>query len=282
MKYSLIALVLGVIVNSCGNNTMETESGLVVNFITRSGEPAQFAENDMVLLNVIFKDENGNEMYNTVSADQPLGLRYQEEQWKEGGLFYEAVLLCGKGDSMTFSIAAGDFFDKTFGTGVPDTIKAESLVDFWVGFVDVMNQEDFVAYRTERITGQQSEDIEKYLIENDLKAETTESGLRYIITEQGNGQQAKAGDNVVVHYRGTLLDGEQFDSSFDRDRPFEFPLGQGRVIKGWDEGIALLNIGSKATLIIPSALGYGERGAGGAIPPNAVLKFDVELLDIKE
>ena len=89
------------------------------------------------------------------------------------------------------------------------------------------------------------------------------------------------GSNVSVHYSGFLLDGTKFDSSYDRGQPITFPIGQGRVIPGWDEGIALLKVGSKARFIIPPNLAYGERGAGGVIPPNATLIFEVELVDIK-
>ena len=113
----------------------------------------------------------------------------------------------------------------------------------------------------------------------------TDSGLKYEDSKTGNGAEAKAGQNVSVHYTGWLNEdgkkGKKFDSSVDRGTPFGFPLGAGRVIKGWDEGVAGMKIGGKRTLFIPSSLGYGARGAGGAIPPNADLIFDVELLGVK-
>ena len=111
---------------------------------------------------------------------------------------------------------------------------------------------------------------------------TTESGLAYFMIKEGEGAQATAGQTVSVHYTGKLADGTKFDSSHDRNAPIEFPLGQGRVIPGWDEGIALLKVGGKATFIIPPHLAYGDRGAGGVIPPNATLIFEVELMGIKE
>ncbi|NQY29265.1 MAG: peptidylprolyl isomerase [Flavobacteriaceae bacterium] len=111
--------------------------------------------------------------------------------------------------------------------------------------------------------------------------EKTATGLRYKITQTNTaGKKAKRGDNIQVHYTGTLLDGTKFDSSVDRGKPISFPIGTGRVIPGWDEGIMLLKEGEKARLIIPSYLGYGERGSGRIIPPNAILIFDVELVKV--
>ena len=111
--------------------------------------------------------------------------------------------------------------------------------------------------------------------------EKTESGLRYQFIQKGSGKRAENGKTVSVHYEGSLENGKVFDSSYPRKKPIDFRLGQGQVIEGWDEGIALLHVGDKARFVIPSHLGYGSRGAGGAIPPNATLIFDVELMDVK-
>ena len=118
---------------------------------------------------------------------------------------------------------------------------------------------------------------------NDLSkgAKKTDSGLMYIMQKEGSGEQAKSGDLVSVHYSGYLVDGTKFDSSVDRGTPIDFVLGEGRVIKGWDEGIALLKVGSKGKFIIPPDLGYGERGYPPVIPGNSILIFEVELVEIK-
>jgi peptidylprolyl isomerase len=114
---------------------------------------------------------------------------------------------------------------------------------------------------------------------------TTASGLKIQDTEVGTGATPQAGQTCVMHYTGWLYEngakGQKFDSSLDRGQPFEFPIGRGRVIKGWDEGVASMKVGGKRTLIIPPELGYGARGAGGVIPPNATLMFEVELLAVK-
>ncbi len=109
----------------------------------------------------------------------------------------------------------------------------------------------------------------------------TDSGLRYQIIQEGNGKKATKGDQVSVHYKGQLLDGTVFDSSYKRKQPLDFTVGVGQVIAGWDEGLQLLNVGDKARLVIPSHLAYGSQGAGGMIPPDAPLIFDVELMNVK-
>jgi peptidylprolyl isomerase len=113
------------------------------------------------------------------------------------------------------------------------------------------------------------------------KTITTGSGLQYTVIEEGDGSAPEEGDIVAVHYRGTLEDETEFDNSYDRGEPFQFPLGRGMVIPGWDEGIALMKEGGKAKLVIPPDLAYGERGAGGVVPPNATLIFEVELISVR-
>lgn len=116
--------------------------------------------------------------------------------------------------------------------------------------------------------------------ENEPQEQSTPTGLRFIDYGGGSGDAAKAGDRVTVHYTGTFEDGRKFDSSHDRNQPFAFNLGAGQVIRGWDEGVAGMRVGDRRRLIIPGHLGYGSRGAGGVIPPDATLVFDVALLGI--
>ncbi|MFH1454417.1 MAG: FKBP-type peptidyl-prolyl cis-trans isomerase [Armatimonadota bacterium] len=117
-------------------------------------------------------------------------------------------------------------------------------------------------------------------VNKEQKEVTTPSGLKYIDIVEGTGEMPEKGDKVVVHYTGWLTDGTKFDSSVDRDQPFAFNIGAGRVIKGWDEGVATMKVGGKRKLIIPPDLGYGSRGAGEVIPPDATLIFEVEMLNI--
>src|SRR5574343_311703 len=142
------------------------------------------------------------------------------------------------------------------------------------------------AFRTFEGSREQRLAEEKRLAEEALEKlaagfQKTASGLRYQIIQKGSGKQAEKGKKVSVHYQGALDNGMVFDSSYKRKQPIEFTLGVGQVIEGWDEGIALLPVGDKARFVIPAYLGYGSRGAGGVIPPNATLVFDVELMDVK-
>ena len=116
--------------------------------------------------------------------------------------------------------------------------------------------------------------------DSDKEVVTMPSGLKYVELVEGTGTTPKAGQKVIVHYTGTLENGKKFDSSRDRSEPFSFKLGVGQVIKGWDEGLSTMRVGGRRQLIIPPDLGYGARGAGGVIPPNATLIFDVELLGV--
>jgi FKBP-type peptidyl-prolyl cis-trans isomerase FkpA len=147
---------------------------------------------------------------------------------------------------------------------------------------------DFEAYgqnrrqRTPQRRSQQRAQAERQSALANSMATTTRSGLTYLITHRGNGRQPKIGETVVVHYTGMLSNGVKFDSSRDRGEPFAFKLGAGRVIKGWDEGIARLHTGDQAILVIPPQLGYGAKGVGdGLIPPDSTLIFIVELVDVK-
>ena len=137
---------------------------------------------------------------------------------------------------------------------------------------------------SETLIAQSASDLMEDSMSADANAEenvvTTDSGLQYVVINEGDGAQPQAGQRVFVHYVGTLEDGTKFDSSRDRGRPFDFTIGRGQVIKGWDEGVGDMKVGDRRKLIIPPELGYGARGAGGVIPPNATLIFDVELLRI--
>lgn len=177
----------------------------------------------------------------------------------------------------------------TEGQSVVDSIaqddEIESLEILRVGS-EAQSFNAIEAFRTFEGAREKRVEEEKKAAEAELEKlaagfKKTASGLRYQIIQEGDGTKAEKGKMVSVHYKGQLADGTVFDSSYKRNQPIDFPLGVGQVIPGWDEGIALLKVGDKARLVIPSDLGYGSRGAGGVIPPNATLVFDVELMNVK-
>ena len=175
------------------------------------------------------------------------------------------------GQSVVDSIVQGDTLERIEIIAVGDNAMAFNAIEAF---------RSFEGARDKRLAE------EKAAIEAELESlgagfEKTSSGLRYQIFQKGDGEKAQKNKTVSVHYKGQLSDGTVFDSSYKRNQPIEFSLGMGQVIRGWDEGVALLKVGDKARFVIPSHLAYGSRGAGGVIPPNANLIFDVELMSVK-
>ncbi|MBS4012217.1 MAG: FKBP-type peptidyl-prolyl cis-trans isomerase [Bacteroidetes bacterium] len=196
------------------------------------------------------------------------------------------------GDSVSFILNADQFFKIT--AKMPDTegfiaeggklhldikmLKVQTLEEFEKEYEELMakqNQENDMAYQREQAT------LEQYLKDNKITQDPLPSGLFFIEKTKGSGPKVQAGQEVSVHYTGMFLDGRVFDSSVERGEPITFPIGRGRVIPGWDEGIMLMNVGGKARLIIPSFLAYGDEGAGNVIPPFTTLLFDVEIVGVK-
>lgn len=178
--------------------------------------------------------------------------------------WHEGIAELSKGAVATITIPSEQGFGPE---GLGNLIPPNEILTFDVQIVDVKEAPQPIAHELWSTEG--------------LEKQTTNSGLEYYIIEEGTGAQAEAGKLVQVHYYGALEDGTKFDASFERGEPIEFELGSGRVIPGWEEGIALLKEGAKAQLVIPPYLAYGEQGAPGAIPPNATLIFDVQLMGVK-
>ena len=175
-----------------------------------------------------------------------------------------------EGQEIVDSIAQGDTIDKI------EIQRVGKDAQDWDAIAAFNDFNQMAQARIEAQMAKQVEELEKA----SAGFQQTASGLRYQIIQEGTGEQATAGKTVSVHYKGQLLDGTVFDSSYKRQQPIDFVLGQGQVIPGWDEGVSLLKVGDKARFVIPSDLAYGSRGAGGVIPPDAALLFDVELVAV--
>lgn len=235
---------------------------------------------DIIKMNLVYSTQKDSVLFSTYQENQgPVQFTISAPTFNGDPM--EGFAFLGEGDSAQFLMPV----DSTYkNQELPPFAKSGEFIKISVNVLSIMTKEDFEKKRAEEMKMESQKDapvIEEYLAKNGLHAQKTPSGLYYIIEKQGDGTKAEPGKMVTVNYTGKLLDGKVFDSSLNPGRtPFEFKLGAGQVIKGWDEGIALFNVGGKGTLIIPSAMGYGSRGQG-PIPANSVLLFDIELLGVK-
>ena len=250
--------------------------------IHKSNKGPKLKLDDVVTLNLKYITSKDSLVFDSWKMGKPIQLKIAKASFK--GDLMDGLTLLTVGDSASFLINADSLFTKTFGAPRPAFIDSSSFLSFTVKVIStttdaVLKAEELKAEKENAM--KENEVIAKYIADKQITPSKSSSGLMYIISEPGAGEQAQAGKTVKVHYTGRLLDGTKFDSSLDRNDPIEFKLGQGMVIKGWDEGIALLKVGGKALLIIPSNLAYGSRGAGGVIPPFSPLTFEVELVSVQ-
>jgi len=305
---ALLAVVAGF---SACNSTVEktTPSGLTYT-VVKQGEGQPVEDGNFLLLNMIYKDGSDSVWVDTKERGVPMVIMKQDSVWKNSEGSIEQVFLDLKpGDSVQFSVKANDLFQNTWKAPIPEGVDPEGMFKFVIGVDKSMNQQELRTWQQEMMAKQQKiqaekaaeqlskdvETIDSYLAENGIEAEKTDSGLRYVITEEGNGKKAEKGDVVEVNYVGKVLNGPYFDTSIEsvakeqglykeqrEYKPFELTLGTGGVIKGWDEGLTYLTEGAKATLYIPSPLAYGPRARSAEIGPNSILVFDVELVSVKK
>jgi len=247
-----------------------TETGLYYEELN-AGTGALAKKGDMVTVNFDISFLDGTQLFSTKDQGEPVFFELGQPFDTEG--MNEALLKMKAGGTSRIIMPSNlAFGDKGRGNFIPPYSTLISELEL----VKIQTKKE---YNDEK-RGSETVDIEKYLKENGITASPTASGLYYIEHEQGTGPAPNTGDKVKVWYTGKLLDGTVFDASSNRNQAYEFALGQGRVIKGWDLGIAMMKQGGKATLIIPSNLGYGERGSGQRIPPFSPLVFDVELQEV--
>lgn len=249
---------------------------------------------EIVVYNMTYMNEKDSVLFKS-EADQPAMVQCDSMQWNTTGPLFKSFKMIGEGDSILIKIPTKVLFEESFKAPIPEDLDSTGFFTFCIGASKIMTEEEAqqeaMAKREKMMQEQMAagaeqlkvdiESIDKYLGESNITAQSTESGLRYVIETEGTGDFPQPGQTVKVHYTGTLMDGTKFDSSYDRNEPLSFAIGMRQVIPGWDEGIALLKKGGKGTLYIPSTLAYGPNGAGGVIAPNSNLKFEVELVDIE-
>jgi FKBP-type peptidyl-prolyl cis-trans isomerase FkpA len=267
------------------------------------GEDATYKERLGKILAVHMEYRTSGDSVLMKSRERQFGLpvRVPLEELKLKGAEQEAFALLQPGDSGVFRFNADSLYMrnahqpapanlKKKGNYITLLVKADKLQSREEATRDAQaDQQKMMAEQQRKMRAyaevQDKKDdtvLQDYAKKNNLTVQKTPSGVYYVITTPGSGPKAQPGQTVSVQYKGSLLDGKEFDSSAKHGgKPIDFPLGRGQVIPGWDEAIALLNKGSKATFLIPSSLAYGEKGAGADIPANSPLRFDVELVDVK-
>lgn len=308
IKQGFVTLLLvGSLLSACKNKDFKTtDSGLKYRFIEEGAGEMPEPGNVMVI-NMTYKDSNDSVLFSTEEHGEPMPMPV-DSTWTSDGSIYEIFKMMKKGDSVEIQITAEDFFSKTVQQPMPETFEGSSVITFNIGIMDVMPMDDFRAYQMQQFEKRQEEAaarsveqlkkdealIDEYLKENNITAQKTASGLRYVILEEGNGPEAEEGDSAVVDFTGTTLEGKMFYTSNSEQarkhgalqegnpyEPLEFVIGAGQMIRGVDEGISLLREGATAKLFVPSSLAYGERGAGPDIKPNQIITFEVKLIELK-
>lgn len=307
MKNSVLLIAFIAILSVSCSDSKKTPSGYKYTVLRKgAGEVAKPGQ--ILVMDFVFMDSKDSVWNDSRKNDFPTMVMAQDSVPK-GDCVLEIFQLLAKGDSVTFKIPTKILFEKTFRTSPPPGVDTTGLFTFYIGVTDIVSEEKaremqtaLVAKQNEKAMKLELEQLAKdtvlianYLQQKSLVASTTPSGIRYIITKPGKGENAKPGQTVRVNYAGFLLDGACFDSSiesvarannvFNEGRrpyePLEVTLGAQQVIPGWDEALGLMSVGSKMTVFIPSPLAYGAQGRGQVIVPNSILKFDMEMIEIK-
>jgi FKBP-type peptidyl-prolyl cis-trans isomerase len=300
-----VVLLFVAVMVSCGQKEMsrfpdytELEKDLYIKYFKQNTEGREISQGDVVVMDMKYTTEDDSVLFESQPGQPPITI--QADSGKYTGDFMGVFIGMHEGDSASVLVNADSFFIKTAGMPQsPTFIDSGSVLKFTININKVQTMEEMQAEQDRKnaeMEAQEMEELNQYLANEGINAEPTASGMYFISKKKGSGKPAEAGKKVKVHYEGRLINGQYFDTSveevakaqglYDERRnyaPFEFTLGQGQVIPGWDEGIAMMREGGKATLIIPSNLGYGANPRpGGVIKPFNTLIFEVELLEVMD
>ncbi len=280
-------MAVGSVFVSCESGSSEfpgfkkTDDGLYYKFHTQVDDTVSPKLGDYVSIDMIYASED-SVMFDSKLLPQVMKMPMIEPTFK--GDVYAGIAMMHVGDSVTFICNADSTFTKLFRMpAVPPELDSIEYLYFHIKLNAIETLEEVQAAQEGELKRRQAEETKlryDYMAEKYPDALPIASGLFYIETKEGKGSTPEKGQTVAVHYKGMFMDGSVFDSSIDKGDPIEFPLGQGQVIKGWDEGIGMMRKGGKAVLVIPSDLAYGPNGRS-SIPPFSTLVFEVELVDIK-
>tara|TARA_B110000046_G_scaffold50731_1_gene56566 strand:- start:5502 stop:6416 length:915 start_codon:yes stop_codon:yes gene_type:complete len=296
-RLSIIAVAMAAV--SCGNKTTsqfpgydKVEEGLYLKYFSQNKEGRQAVSGDILTMSMTYGTEDST-LFDTGINGQPVQLRADSGKYE--GDILTAFMNMRMGDSAAIIVNADSFFMKTAGMpSSPDFIDSAAMLYFTVGLTSIQSMDEMQAEADAKNAEAEANEmviLTQYLKDNSITTEPNESGLIFISKKKGSGKQAVSGKKVKVNYEGMFLDGKYFDTSVEEAAkangiynaqrpygPFDFELGVGQVIKGWDEGIAMMKEGGKARLIIPSKIAYGSAPRPGA--PFSTLIFDVELIEV--
>jgi FKBP-type peptidyl-prolyl cis-trans isomerase len=282
---------------ACGKGYETTSSGLEYKFI-REGKGPKPVDGEYLMVHAIFTTQIDSVIFNSYENDMLVPVRYDtlSLSLQNTTLLEEGFYMMQKGDSASFRIKAENLYERTFGASLPTTIPRGSLITCQVKAEEILTPSAYMHWQEEEIKKKQEKlslenktqlesdilIIDEYLQKNNLNAQTTTSGLRYIIHEAGTGRFPAQRDTVLFHYQGKLLDGTVIVDSKEKDlAPRSFVMGSKQILTGWEEGITLLKKGAKASLYLPSPLAYGARGLQNVVDPNMILVIDIELIEIR-
>lgn len=277
MKKSIyVFAAVAALLASCSKSIETTDSGVQYQIISHTDGERQVDTGEMLLMNFRMTIESSDSlMIETFTDNNARYIPADEPSLKE--VFFKLA----KGDSAIAIISADTLYQKSFGVPKPAHLKADEKVKMIIKVVDVFNQGEMEQKRMEQISELKTKDslaVADYVASLN-NVQTTASGLRYVAEKQGTGKPAKKGSRVTVKYKGYFMNGEVFDQNMEGGEPFEFVLGLGQVIPGWEEGLALMKEGGKYKFIIPWQQAYGERGSGPILPCTSLV-FDVELVKV--
>jgi len=303
-KISIALIGLLLTMAACNkSNVKETPNGFKFT-VVKAGDGVLAKPNEILVFDFTMKDSKDSVWQETYKMGMPAAVMIADTSAlkTENGMV-QMFRQLSKGDSVVAEMPVLKFFKDIVNGPLPKTIDSTLNISYLIKVTDITTRESYMAKQQELMTKKQAEQltkdieiIDKYLADKGIKAEKTESGIRYVITQPGSGEKAAAGQNVKVNYTGYLLDGKYFDTSiktlaqekglYDARRepytPFELVIERSNVIKGWHEALKLMNKGSKGTFYIPSTLGYGPQRASEVIGENSVLVFDIEMLDVTQ
>jgi FKBP-type peptidyl-prolyl cis-trans isomerase len=283
MRNQFIGLMLAAAtLAACDQNRVSvTETGLKYQFFDRNEEGRKPKEGEVMTYHFVLQNFKDSTLIDTQKMGQPMKRPLQLPPFK--GSFEEGLQMMTKGDSATFFVSADSLIAVGALQPMPNLFPKGSDLKITVKMLDIQTMAEFEK-GMEAARGQQKATDDKtitaYLAKNGLKGQKTEAGVYVVTTRPGTGPGVMPGDSVQVRYVGKLLNGKVFDQNVQDG--LSYPAGQGLLIPGWEDGVMKMKQGEKATIFIPSSLGYGEQGSPGAIPPNSVLVFDLELVSVKK